>query len=395
MTQLLDIPFINVLNPAFSFASPQVSTAREQHWYAQTPLGIMVLRYQEATDLLADSRLSPTGNGHLALHGITTGAIHRYLGSNMSSTVRDSHARLRAVLAPFLSPRKLADARGFALATAHDLAGHLPAGGPSDLMAEFANPLALAVFCHLTGLPVEKLRRYASASADVGLVFALSLGDEQRSHVEKSLQSLFDYIEQEMAAGQAQPGTDIISALLHTELPLQHQISFLVSIIMGGHDAPMHQLGCALVALSEHPEQWELLAVDPHLIPGAAEESLRWSPHTHTLRFALENLEYKDLSLARGDMAAICNLSANRDPTAFENPDVFDITRPRGKLPLAFGGGSFFCPGSSLGKMIIETGIEALTQRFTPPAAARNILWRPVLAAAYGPQHLPLHLQER
>ncbi|MER7820791.1 hypothetical protein ABTX79_37145, partial [Streptomyces sp. NPDC096153] len=70
-------------------------------------------------------------------------------------------------------------------------------------------------------------------------------------------------------------------------------------------------------------------------------------------------------------------------------------TRPRGRLPLAFGGGPFFCPGSALGKMVIEVGVEALTQRFTPPAAAGSVRWRPALAAAYGPQHLPLVLQER
>ncbi|MFF3062384.1 cytochrome P450 [Streptomyces sp. NPDC057909] len=397
MTQLLDIPYIDVLDPAFHFASPQISAAREQHWYARTPVGLLILRYQEAADLLADTRLSPTGSGHLALHGITSGPIHRYLGSNMSSTERDNHVKLRAVLAPFLSPRRLAEAKGLARTTAHDLADRLTTdGSPSDLMADFADPLALSLFCHLTGLPADELQPYGSASADVGLVFALSLNTELRHQVEHSLQSLFSYIEQAMAARRATPsGTDLISALMKTGLPTHQQTSFLVSVIMGGHDAPMHQLGCALVALAEHPDQWERLAQDPALIPGAAEESLRWSAHTHTLRFAVEDLEVAGLAMARGDMAAVCNWSANRDPRAFDRPDLFDITRPRGRLPLAFGGGPFFCPGSALGKMVIEVGVEALTQRYTAPATAGPVRWRPALAAAYGPQHLPLVLQER
>nr|WP_107909024.1 cytochrome P450 [Streptomyces chartreusis] len=395
MIKLFDIPFIDVLDPAFNFASPQISAARKRHWYALTPQGVLVLRYQEAAALLADSRLSPTGNGHLALHGITGGPIQRYLGSNMSSTARDSHAQLRAVLAPFLSPRRLADARHFALQTAHELARRLRPGQSVDLMADYAGPLALTVFCHLTGLSVEDLQHHASASADAGLVFALSLSDGQRHYVETSLQSLFTFIDDSIAARRTQPGTDIITALLKTKLPLQQQASFLISIIMGGHDAPMHQLGCSLVALSEHPQQWELLASRTDLVPRAAEESLRWSAHTHTLRFGLEDLEYQDLSLARGGVVAVCNWSANRDPTAFDNPDVFDITRPRGRLPLAFGGGSYFCPGSGLGKMIIEVGVEALTQRFKPPTFTGDIVWRPAVAAAYGPRHLPLNLKER
>ncbi|MFJ4866716.1 cytochrome P450 [Streptomyces sp. NPDC088748] len=346
-------------------------------------------------DILSDCRLSPTGNGHLALHGITSGPIHRYLGSNMSSAARESHLGLRTVLAPFLSPRKLVKAREFALTTARDLAEGLRLGEPTDLMAEFANPLALAVFCHVVQLPVEEIRRHGSASADVGLVFALSLDDAQRTHIEHSLESLFEYIDEGLTTRRNQPGTDIMSALHKTELTVQQQTSFLISIIMGGHDAPMHQLGCALVALSEHPEQWQLLAEHPHLISGAAEESLRWSPHTHTMRFALEELTYQDLELGCGDVVAVCNRSANRDPVAFENPDTFDAARPRGRLPLAFGGGQFFCPGSGLGKIIMEVGIQSITERFAPPTAAGEILWRPVLAAAYGPRCLPLALQER
>ncbi|MFJ9752868.1 cytochrome P450 [Streptomyces chartreusis] len=396
MTPLLDAPFIDVLNPAFHFASPQIHAAREQHWYARTPVGVLILRYQQAADLLADRRLSPTGNGHLALHNITSGPIHRYLGSNMSSTERANHLQLRTVLAPFLSPRRLADAQAFATASAQYLAARLPTDQPSDLMADFASPLALSLFCHLTHLPVDELQPYASASADVGLVFALCLNNALRSQVESSLHSLFTYIEQAMVARQATAAdTDLIGALLHTNLPTHQQTSFLVSVIMGGHDAPMHQLGCALVALSEHPHQWELLGKNPALIPAAAEESLRWSAHTHTLRFAGEDLKLADLTMARGDMAAVCNWSANRDPRVFDHPDVFDINRPRTRLPLAFGGGPFFCPGSGLGKMVIEVGVEALTQRFTPPTARGPVRWRPALAAAYGPQHLPLTLRER
>jgi hypothetical protein len=51
------VPFLDVVDPGFRVDSDEVDRAREAHWYARTPLGIAVLRYQEAVALLKDSRL--------------------------------------------------------------------------------------------------------------------------------------------------------------------------------------------------------------------------------------------------------------------------------------------------------------------------------------------------
>ncbi|GAB3665558.1 cytochrome P450 [Actinocorallia lasiicapitis] len=388
-----EIPFIDLFRPEFTFADPSLAEARERHWYASTAVGTLVLRYQEAADLLADGRLGPGGDGHLALHGITDGPVHRYLGTNMSGTERADHARLRSVLAPFLTPQRVGSVREFAARTARRLAAELPSGEPSDLVGRFADPLALLTFCRLTGLDAEGLRH--CGSADAGLVFALALSGEDRSRVETSMSRLFAYLEETARERRRTPGDDVMSAALRGDLPDRQRDSLLISLIMGGHDASAHQLGAALAVLAEHPAQWEVLAADPGRVPGAVEESLRWAAHTHTLRFVREEMDYQGRRFTAGEVVAICNWTANRDPRVFARPDVFDVARARPRLPLAFGGGAYFCPGSILGKMIMEVGVEALTGRFLPPEPAGTVIWRPPLAAAFAPAALPLRLSER
>jgi len=46
------MPFLNVVDPAFDFTAPEVLAAQAEGWYADSPLGPIVLRYAEAQELL-------------------------------------------------------------------------------------------------------------------------------------------------------------------------------------------------------------------------------------------------------------------------------------------------------------------------------------------------------
>ena len=54
--------------------------------------------------------------------------------------------------------------------------------------------------------------------------------------------------------------------------------------------------------------------------------------------------------------------SANRDEREFENPDVFDVTRPIG-VQLAFGIGTHFCLGASFARLEIRVMFEEMLRR--------------------------------
>ena len=50
-------PFLDISDPNYSIRSPKVRAAREQSWYARTPYGLAVLRYEEMSKLLIHKSL--------------------------------------------------------------------------------------------------------------------------------------------------------------------------------------------------------------------------------------------------------------------------------------------------------------------------------------------------
>ena len=96
----------------------------------------------------------------------------------------------------------------------------------------------------------------------------------------------------------------------------------------------------------------------------AANEVIRYEPITpFTARIVREEVEYRDVAFPPGTLLFACAATANRDPAAFENPEVFDISIDRGRTPvLTFGFGDHFCLGAQLARMEL-----AETYRFLAP----------------------------
>ena len=89
----VDIPFLRLSDPSFSIRSPEVREARERSWYARTPYGIAVLRYDDVGKLLRDPRLRQ-GSYAWPAHNKVTGkfadhiiAFARGLGTEVAITV--------------------------------------------------------------------------------------------------------------------------------------------------------------------------------------------------------------------------------------------------------------------------------------------------------------------
>ncbi len=53
----VEAPFLRLDSPSFSIRSKEVMDAREQSWFARTPYGIAVLRYDEVAKFMRDQRL--------------------------------------------------------------------------------------------------------------------------------------------------------------------------------------------------------------------------------------------------------------------------------------------------------------------------------------------------
>ena len=100
-----EVPFLDVTAPGFSITSAEVHEAREQSWYARTPYGIAVLRYDEMNRLIKHPKLRQGSVAWPAHNGITEGPFARWWASWLLNKEGDEHHRLRRLMNPAFSPK--------------------------------------------------------------------------------------------------------------------------------------------------------------------------------------------------------------------------------------------------------------------------------------------------
>ena len=155
-----------------------------------------------------------------------------------------------------------------------------------------------------------------------------------------------------------QPQGDILSNLatapIDDRLTDDELVGFTLLLMVAGNETTRNNISHGLIALMEHPEQWQALRADPkRLLDNAVEEITRWAtPVNYMARTALYDTELGGQQVRAGDRVAMMYASANRDEDLFPDGHVFDIER-NGQRHLAFGTGRHFCLGAHLAR--IET----------------------------------------
>jgi cytochrome P450 len=394
------VPFLNVLDPEFDFGSPEAMAAQARSWYADSPIGLLVLRYAEAQELLRDRRLDHNGSGYIEQSGVFDGPIYDWFVPMINHHDGEKHRRLRSLVSKAFTPRMINELRPFIRATAERLTEGLASADVSEFAASFADRLPLAVMCELFGVPTEDYDTFRVWTNDIGLVFSLVHGGDTVARVEKAVVGLNGYISALMAEKAKNPGDDLISTLVvaqRTEGQVSEEelLNLLVTLVFAAHDTTCHQLSHAMVDFAAHPEQWQLLAERPELAPQAVEEVIRWSPSTPAIyRCAAEDFEYGGLHIEKGTFLTMVAQTAQRDPRVFPNGDRFDITTTNTAGPLLFGAGPHYCLGAPLARVEMAEALVALVERLGPPSIAGPVSWRP-RTGIHGPSELPLRFAAR
>lgn len=136
-------------------------------------------------------------------------------------------------------------------------------------------------------------------------------------------------------------------------------------LIITGSDTVPFNIANLFFYLNQHPDQLEMMKKDFSLIPRAFEECVRFDHPTNILgRKLVKDVEMHGKSMKKGDAVVFLYQSAGRDEREFENPDDFDINRPKASRSMNFGHGLHRCLGHHLakleGKVIIEEILTAI-----------------------------------
>ena len=159
-------------------------------------------------------------------------------------------------------------------------------------------------------------------------------------------------------SGTAASNPDV--QLSETEL-----LQTLILLFMAGVDTMVNHLAAGTAALLTHPDQLDALRTDPALAPSAVEEMLRYdAPIQIVGRVAGEPVRLGEVDIPAGALVIGLLGAANRDPSRFPDPDMFDIARRPGFSVLSFGGGMHYCLGAPLARIESAEFFPAFLARF-------------------------------
>jgi cytochrome P450 len=181
------------------------------------------------------------------------------------------------------------------------------------------------------------------------------------------LQYCFDRVD----ALERSPGEDYISELIqqwHRERPAsickENIAVLLFGLLMAGHDTTTNLAGNTLRALLRSPEQWTALCNDSSLVTNAVEEGLRFEGSVIAWRrVTTREIHIGNTLVPANSMILIVLGSANRDPSRFNDPDKFDVSRANARQHLSFSTGPHFCMGAPLARLEMRIYLEQLARR--------------------------------
>ncbi|AXL92554.1 cytochrome P450 [Streptomyces sp. CB09001] len=288
-------------------------------------------------------------------------------GRSMLTVDGAEHRRLRTLVAQALTVRRVEHMRGRITELTDRLLDELPAdGGVVDLKAAFAYPLPMYVIADLMGIEEARLPRLKELFEKF---FSTQTPPEE---VVATLTELASIMADTVAAKRANPGDDLTSALIQASedgdrLTDAEIVSTLQLMVAAGHETTISLVVNAVVNLSTHPDQRDLVLSGKEEWSAVIEETLRFStPTSHVLiRFAAEDVPVGDRVIPAGDALIVSYGALGRDEGAHgPTADRFDITRTSGNRHISFGHGPHVCPGAALSRMEAGVALPALYARF-------------------------------
>ena len=395
--ELAEAPFLNPTGPDFKLDSDEFRDARAKNWFARTPFGYSILRYDDCAALLKEPRLHQASTQLLAMRGVTAGPIVTWWKQTMLSVDGTDHTRLRRIVAKAFTPPMVERLRPFFRTSAEHLVDAFDALGACEFMEAFCSPFPLEGICEMLGIPLERRAAFAGWASDLALIFSVRIGEPAMlARAEASLAALMRCADETLAACRKEPGDNLVSALIAAEASGDHLTedelrTMIVGLVFAGNDTTRNQTALGMLAFERYPEQWALLRRKPELAPKAVDEMMRLFPTIGgSPRIVAEEFVYRDHVFKKGSVVVLLTSAANIDDLVFGDAP-FDIEAERPSPHLTFSGGIHRCLGMWLAKAEMEEALGVLAGRFSHIALAGVPEWESGLGIV-GPKTLPLRL---
>ena len=237
--------------------------------------------------------------------------------------------------------------------------------GSVDWMETAAVPLPITIIAKVLGMPtsdLDDLRRWGDAGVDL-LSGVASI--ERMMECWQEMTGFLAYLRERLESPE--PGSvtaEIAGAVERGGFNDREGVSLLLQLVIAGSESTASLIGSATLMLAEDQALQKELRASPERIPTFIEEALRLeSPFRGHFRITTKGTTIGGVMLPEGARVMLMWGSANRDPSAFPNPERLDLDRDHPKAHVGFGSGIHFCLGAPLARMETRVVLERLLAR--------------------------------
>lgn len=235
-----------------------------------------------------------------------------------------------------------------------------------DLHDDLAFPLPVTIICEIFGIPTDDIHQFkiwsdasvAALSAQDPTIYADELARMNAYVLDLLHRKHGDLGDNSLLARIARARRDGIA------VSDEEAVALVLQLFVAGNETTTSLITNFMRRMLTGDYLWADFCAGKIDMNQAINESLRFDPPLLGLfRTTAEEVEIAGTHVPAGTKILTHYAAANRDPAVFENPDIFDPTRPIRKI-MSFGLGLHFCLGSELAKLEAQVMLAALRERF-------------------------------
>ena len=327
----------------------------------------VISRYDDISAIDRDPETFAANRGHVNIW--TVNPIDPTIGGKPAMLTQDGddHKRHRQVINRGFTPtvvRRLEEKfRGYARAVVDEAL----AKGTFNFVSDVAHAMPMEALGDVLGVPPAERPQFF----DWVDRFAAPFDTRLTPSFETVLEAIFNltaYAGDLAARKRESPADDVVSQMVQADkdetLSEDEILGNIVLLASGAAESTRTALSHGLHQLMRDPDQMAWLRARADDIPATAiQEIVRVAtPFLHFVRTVTKDIELHSRPIANGERVCILMAAGNFDPTAFDDPNRFDLSRNPNRH-LSWGRGPHTCLGKHVAALEMKILIEELLQR--------------------------------